>query len=448
MIYDCVILFNELDLLELRFSELESVVDRFVIVEAPVTFSGRQKRLAFAENRERFRRWQDRIIHVVVDDMPRNNDPWARERHQRNAIMRGLALAQSGDGIMVSDVDEIPCPASVKNWSPNQGLRRFHQLFCYYWMNCVGGMWTGTRIVPRGEIARYGDLEAIRRIECPLLEPGGWHFSYLGGAEQIVSKLEAYSHQDLNQDRFKERRRLACAANLGIDLFERQMRFHFCPLDGRFPRQVRKHRAKYDRWIRDAAFHEEWYPDEQLLRIFHLAEEVRPLSGALMDIGCWEGKSTIALAHGCDPETLIAVDTWEGNRDEHPDHETVRLARQRDVYGQFAANVRALTNGNVQPMRCDCHDFLQRWRGPIKFAHIDASHDYASVHLAIEALLRWVVPGGLLCGNDFQTASANRADLAGGVERAVREALPGFEQFHNLWLWRRPLEGGANLPGH
>jgi hypothetical protein len=158
-----------------------------------------------------------------------------------------------------------------------------------------------------------------------------------------------------------------------------------------------------------------------------------------MDIGCWEGKSTIALAHACDPETLLAVDTWEGNRDEHPDHPTVRLARERDVYSQFLVNVRLLTHGNVQPVRSDCHEFLGRWQGPIKFAHIDASHDYRSVRRTIDGVLPWIVAGGVICGDDFETADLSRHDLEGGVERAVRETLPGFQHVHNLWLWHKPL---------
>jgi hypothetical protein len=82
--------FNELDVLELRFSELEDVVDRFVVVEATVTHAGLPKRLAFAENRHRFAHWKDRVVHVIVKDMPEGPDHWNRERYQRNALVRGL----------------------------------------------------------------------------------------------------------------------------------------------------------------------------------------------------------------------------------------------------------------------------------------------------------------------------------------------------------------------
>ena len=40
MIYDCFIFNNEIDLLELRLSILDDVVDKFVIIEGDKTFSG------------------------------------------------------------------------------------------------------------------------------------------------------------------------------------------------------------------------------------------------------------------------------------------------------------------------------------------------------------------------------------------------------------------------
>ena len=66
MIYDCVPLFQELDLLELRLRELAPVVDRFVIVEANKTHSGKDKPLHFMEQQRRFAPWLNKIIYVAV----------------------------------------------------------------------------------------------------------------------------------------------------------------------------------------------------------------------------------------------------------------------------------------------------------------------------------------------------------------------------------------------
>src|ERR1700730_4490611 len=105
-------------------------------------------------------------------------------------------------------------------------------------------------------------------------------------------------------------------------------------------------------------FHEQWYADAQLHVLAQTYERLCGLAGAVVEIGCWEGRSTVALARTCYPEILIAVDTWKGNLDEDPNHATVQLARQRDVYATFLENMKALTHGNFKAVRQDCHEFL------------------------------------------------------------------------------------------
>ncbi|MDQ6867047.1 MAG: class I SAM-dependent methyltransferase [Pseudomonadota bacterium] len=439
MIYDCIILFNEIDLLKLRCEELDEVVDRFVVVEAPVTFSGRPKPLYFAKSSSRFDKFRSRIIHVIVQDMPTGRDAWARERHQRNCIRRGITGASGDDGIIISDADEIPSAAAIRRWHPGLGACRFDQLFCYYWINCVGGTWAGSRILPFSGIGNFPDIHQIRHTDFPLLNDGGWHFSYLGGHAAICAKLGAYSHQDLNIPKYRDDTYLSQVTSLGLDLFGRSgSDFDFWDVDLRFPTTVQREPARFRRFICDARFTEKWSSPELLLCLSDLCRSVRRLSGAVIEIGCWEGRSTVVLAHACHPETLLAIDTWRGNLDEHPNHSTVAIVATRDVFQQFLRNIVALTAGNVEPIREDCHAFLQRWQQPVRFAYVDASHDYLSVKRTIEALLPRLVPGGILCGDDILTATCGRADLYGGVERAVRELLPGFATAFNLWWWRQP----------
>ena len=69
-IYDCFTFYNELDLLEMRLEILSDSVDFFVLVEANKTHSGREKELFFQDNKERFAKFSEKIIHVVVEDMP------------------------------------------------------------------------------------------------------------------------------------------------------------------------------------------------------------------------------------------------------------------------------------------------------------------------------------------------------------------------------------------
>ena len=68
-IFDTFTFYNELDLLELRLNILGDVVDHFVINEANITFTGKPKPLYYQENKERFKKWEHKIIHhVTIDD--------------------------------------------------------------------------------------------------------------------------------------------------------------------------------------------------------------------------------------------------------------------------------------------------------------------------------------------------------------------------------------------
>ena len=69
-IYDAFIFSNELDLLDLRLNTLNDYVDKFVIIESNITFSGKPKSLYFLENKDYFNKFKNKIIHVIVDDLP------------------------------------------------------------------------------------------------------------------------------------------------------------------------------------------------------------------------------------------------------------------------------------------------------------------------------------------------------------------------------------------
>jgi beta-1,4-mannosyl-glycoprotein beta-1,4-N-acetylglucosaminyltransferase len=113
VIFDCFMFYNEFDVLRLRLRELYAVVDRFVLTEATHTLTGKPKPLYFAEHREDFSEFADKIVHVVVDDMEIDPDPWKNEEFQRNAMLRGIDDLDLNDWILVSDVDEIPRASTI-----------------------------------------------------------------------------------------------------------------------------------------------------------------------------------------------------------------------------------------------------------------------------------------------------------------------------------------------
>ncbi len=199
MTYDLFSFFNELDLLEIRLNILDPYVDTFVLMESTETFSGKEKPLYFWENRERFRKWMYKIIHLVP---PRSytSDSFHRAFEQKEYLKQGLKVAHSDDIVYYGDLDEIWKPQEIKD----DKVYNLEQLnYCYYLNNRSSEEWVGTIVGKWGTI-KTNDLRYWRATHTNQLPDGGWHFTNMGGAAQVIKKLEAYDHQEFNHPSIKE----------------------------------------------------------------------------------------------------------------------------------------------------------------------------------------------------------------------------------------------------
>lgn len=98
MIFDCIPFFNELDILKLRMQIMSPYVDRFVLEESTVTFSGEPKEMIFDRNREMFAEFADKIIYVAVDNSPMSGvTTHERDKFQKNQLIRGMAACKPDD---------------------------------------------------------------------------------------------------------------------------------------------------------------------------------------------------------------------------------------------------------------------------------------------------------------------------------------------------------------
>ena len=279
MTYDCFPFFNELDLLEIRLNELSGVVDRFVLAEAELTHNGDRKPLYFDKHKERFAKFADKIIHIIVkeDDFSVAGSgatfqerAWMRENIQRNAISRGLANAKDDDLVIVSDLDELPRSMSVTHakeaikdgevlgfilnaynfyanlrnvsdpfWGNDPKMatvRTFRDAFAYEsspYSHFV------LRTVNEGQTAtRFRFIKPTER-----LSDAGWHFSYLGGAKAAVAKVRAFNEMGLyaraNLDEYVEKRIAQGKALFGGDHFLAEA------LDQTFPAYLLGNREKF-----------------------------------------------------------------------------------------------------------------------------------------------------------------------------------------------------------
>ena len=72
MLIDSFLFFQELKLLKIRLDYLYDVVDKFIIVEAVESFSGKEKGFIFEENKKLFNKYMDKIVYFKIEDRHKN----------------------------------------------------------------------------------------------------------------------------------------------------------------------------------------------------------------------------------------------------------------------------------------------------------------------------------------------------------------------------------------
>lgn len=219
----------------------------------------------------------------MVDTYPAcDGNAWVYEQHQRNRILDGLTSIAADDQVMISDVDEIPHPNAVRLAAGMKGFRIFRQRMFYYYLNCVNATqhgakhyrWNGTVMIDGGMVRAplqdYREMSAlllntftpplIRRLYYTVklrwrlirlgwqpryIQEGGWHFSYLGGVDRIIRKLEAFAHAEYNKPEFKDPARIKRAIEQGEDIFGRGFSYRFVPMDGSWPAAVMNDKQRW-----------------------------------------------------------------------------------------------------------------------------------------------------------------------------------------------------------
>lgn len=270
MVYDCFIFFNELDLLEIRLNELDSVVDKFVIIEADRTFQNDPKPFIFEENKERFAKYLDKIIHVKLTKYPlfipviNPFSPWKLEFYQRNSILKGLKGCKPNDIILISDIDEIPRASVLKEYL-DRGVDRIYGLkmdMLMYFFNhkliydkesrmtkeeAKDGIWFGTAMLPYRLLKqtpvriRKTLMRTLRRKQVyDIIPNAGWHFTFMGGFKKIKQKLEAFSHTEYNLDRIKDEAFIEECLKNGKDILGRNMEFEVMPSIESLPEYLKR----------------------------------------------------------------------------------------------------------------------------------------------------------------------------------------------------------------
>ena len=287
-VYCCSEFFNELETLSIKLETLYSLVDYFVIVESTKTHSGNDKVLYYQENKDRFRKFHDKIIHLIVDDTPENyqallnmqpknelhekvigstqnaywldryNQPaFIRDNYEKEYVIMGLENVNDNDIVLFGDLDEIPRPEALSKiieiFEPEKAYH-FQQNMFYCWYNVQKNEpWLGTCAIS-GKNALNRSLGEYRQFKEGVgIANGGWHFTYIGDAKKIIQKIESFSHVEFNLPFVKEnvQRYIDNGLELGQDILGRPCEFVVRDInDGTFPKYLVDNQDKFAEHIR------------------------------------------------------------------------------------------------------------------------------------------------------------------------------------------------------
>lgn len=242
-IYDAFLFFNELDLLEVRLEMLYDHVDYFIISECDTTFSGISKPFYFEDNKERYSKYLDKIIHIKnensgeinnivnnhegekrnifdsilkfyyeIKDTPLtgNGMPhWCRDFLHREFVKIGMSECDGEDLIIFSDLDEIPDPTKLK-LDGESYLIHMKNLIYFINVENTTDKWWGSIVTKyknlkdkplnkvRNEMKGYNIIGNTNDLTFSIIENGGWHLTFMGGTNRVQEKIRSYGHQEYN----------------------------------------------------------------------------------------------------------------------------------------------------------------------------------------------------------------------------------------------------------
>lgn len=288
-VYTAFNFFNELDMLEIRLETMNPAVDYFVICESTKTHSGKPKPLYFNENKTRYKRFNDKIIHYIIKDtpqtyldleqmqpedaihnsvitnvknmnwVPKNEMHFVRDGYEKESQKRGIAQARPNkdDITIVGDLDEIPTPGILTGLIDifdNEKIYLLENMSCSFYVNLekADETWMGASVLTFEKLLRES-IPSLRMFKTGNhVKNAGWHFTYMGGAEEIINKLGAFSHQEYNTDSIKANvpYLLDNCVKLGTDILGRPSRWIVHDMnDGTMPKYIVDNQKKFKKFI-------------------------------------------------------------------------------------------------------------------------------------------------------------------------------------------------------
>ena len=241
-VIDCFLYRDEIELLEMRLSYLDEVVDHFVIVSGSHSFQGQELDDTLSPLPKRLRPFADKIInHRVKLPLSQDLDSWDLERLQRNASTTAIAQLnpKPQDLILLSDVDEIwfsSVAPALKQLADSNGFPPGDKCLLpmwdsYFFADVVQDTpWRRVFCMPW---SRYKECDPFseRTAEGSEILGGlcGWHITYSGGVSGIKRKQSTFAHTEFQNTKFVDENWLAHCIETLSDPYEREINWRQMP---------------------------------------------------------------------------------------------------------------------------------------------------------------------------------------------------------------------------
>lgn len=222
-------------LFDLRLNVLNKYVDKFIVIEAKHSHSGKKKKLNFDINS--YKNFKDKIIYKVIEDEPEgivhinpSDTPLNQSNQKRfnslkridqsyDAAIDCLKDASSEDIFTLNDSDEIPKYENFNFNNIKNKLLIAKLKLCYFKFNLYYDLhpWYGTRACKIKNLLSPKWLKYIKpkkysfwRFDTffsktkysnvKIIDDGGWHFSNLKTPEEIEDKMLNFGHHNEIED--------------------------------------------------------------------------------------------------------------------------------------------------------------------------------------------------------------------------------------------------------
>ncbi|KKM91609.1 hypothetical protein LCGC14_1226810 [marine sediment metagenome] len=140
-----------------------------------------------------------------------------------------------------------------------------------------------------------------------------------------------------------------------------------------------------------------WMSDQEIEWLYKTAGKFDK-NAIIIELGCWLGKSTVALCAGAKTRNIFVVDIWCGCEEGFTDKNYIGA----NGMWQFITNMKEKVNFVPFIIFDNSWDSVNRFKdNSIDFIFIDADHSAESVTKDIKAWYKKIKKGGIMSGHDF-----------------------------------------------